>query len=358
MALEAVATARAGSFRVAIDLRVEQGATLAILGPSGSGKTLTLRTIAGLAGADSGRITCNGSVLFDRAAGVNVPPRKRRAGFVFQDYALFPHLTAEENIAYGLRGGRRLARSRIGELVEALSLGGLEARRPAQLSGGQRQRVALGRALASEPEFLLLDEPFSALDAPTRAVLTEQLLELESRVATPTALVTHDLAEAHSIAQQLVVLDDGVILQSGPRDEVFGRPASPRVGELMGVRNILPARVMGIEEGVAAIDASGIAIEATGLQLAEGERVIAGARSRDIDAWPTPDGNARLLRSIDAGLRRTLVLELPGGATAYAELSQEAERRFGRAALPAAWRLSVAPGAGYVWRTLPDSPAR
>ncbi len=350
MALEAVATARTGAFRLAIDLRVGPGTTAAILGPSGSGKTLTLRAIAGLTVPTSGRIASNDRVLFDSAAGVNLPPRKRRAGFVFQDYALFPHLTARENIAYGARGDRRSARFRAAELIDLLGLGGLEERRPAQLSGGQRQRVALGRALASEPEFLLLDEPFSALDAPTRAALTEQLLELEPRVSAPTVLVTHDLAEAHSLARQLVVLDNGEVLQSGPRDDVFGRPASPRVGALVGVRNILPAAVKSVEAGVAALDASGVAMQAPAEGLSEGERVIAGARARDIEALPDPHGGARLIRVIDAGLRRTLVLELPGGATVYAELSAEVERRAGRAELPAAWRLSVAFGTGHVWR--------
>ena len=351
MALEASATAQAGTFRLTVDLRVEPGTTAAVLGPSGSGKTLTLRVIAGLAAPAHGRISSNGRVLYDSTAGVNEPPRKRRAGFVFQDYALFPHLSAAENMAYGFRGDRGAAGDRVAELVDLLGLSGLEARRPAQLSGGQRQRVALGRALASEPEFLLLDEPFSALDAPTRAALTEQLLELESRVAVPTVLVTHDLAEAHALAQQLVVLDDGAILQSGPRDDVFGRPASPRVGELVGVRNILPATVSTVEGGAATVDASGVTMQTPAGALAEGEQVTAGARARDIDAAPDPDGPARLLRVVDAGLRRTLALQLPAGPIVYVELSPELERRIGRAAPPPRWRLSVAPGAGHVWRS-------
>ena len=352
MALEASANTQAGAFRVAIDLRVEPGTTTAILGPSGSGKTLTLRTIAGLTRPTAGRISSDGKPLFDSAANVDLPPRKRRAGFVFQDYALFPHLTVAGNLVYGFPGPKQSAQSRVAELVELLGLGGLESRRPSQLSGGQRQRVALGRALASEPAFLLLDEPFSALDAPTRTALTEQLLELESRVGAPTVLVTHDLAEAHVLAQQLVVLDDGVILQSGPRDEVFGRPASPRVGELVGVRNILHGTVNAVEDGIATIDAAGIEMQAPAQGLSVGEQVTAGARARDLIALPGPDGNARLVREIDAGLRRTLVLELRSGAFAYAELTPEVERRIGRDT-PEAWCLSVAPGAGLVWRTPP-----
>ena len=354
MALEASATAQAGTFRLTVDLCVEPGTTAAVLGPSGSGKTLTLRVIAGLAAPAGGKIASNGRVLYDSAANVNEPPRKRRAGFVFQDYALFPHLSAAENMAYGFRGGRAAARARVAELVDMLGLGGLEARRPAQLSGGQRQRVALGRALASEPEFLLLDEPFSALDAPTRAALTEQLLELESRVAVPTVLVTHDLAEAHALAQQLVVIDGGAVLQSGPRDDVFGRPASPRVGELVGVRNILPATISALADAIATVDASGIPMRTPAdgpPPLSTGDRVTVGLRARDVDATPDPDGPARLLRVVDAGLRRTLALQLPAGPIAYVELSPELERRIGRAAPPSTWRLSVPPGAGHVWRS-------
>ena len=350
MALEAAANTQAGAFRVAIDLRAEPGTTTAILGPSGSGKTLTLRTIAGLTRPTDGRIWSDGEPLFDSGANVDLPPRKRRAGFVFQDYALFPHLTVAGNLAYGFPGPKQSAQARVAELVQLLGLGGLESRRPSQLSGGQRQRVALGRALASDPAFLLLDEPFSALDAPTRTALTEQLLELESRVGAPTVLVTHDLAEAHALAQQLVVLDDGVILQSGPRDEVFGRPSSPRVGELVGVRNILQGTVSAVENGVATVDAAGIEVQAPAQGLSVGEQVTAGARARDLVALPGPDGNARLVREIDAGLRRTLVLELRGGALAYAELTPEVERLIGRNT-PESWRLSVAPGAGLVWRT-------
>ena len=353
MALEAAAVAHAGAFRLDVDLRVEPGTTTAVLGPSGSGKTLTLRAIAGLAAPSSGRIASNGRALFDSAAGVDLPPRLRRAGLVFQDYALFPHLTAEENIAYGARGPRAEARARVAGIVAQLGLGGLEGRRPSQLSGGQRQRVALGRALASEPEFLLLDEPFSALDAPTRAALTEQLLELETRLAVPAVLVTHDLAEAHALAQRIVVLDGGVILQAGAREEVFGRPASPRVGELVGVRNILPATVIGSGDGSAEIDASGVAMRVPDAGYVVGERVTAGVRARDVEAAPDAGGVARLVRVVDAGLRRTLVLAAPGGAVVYAELSAEADRRLGRD-LPPAWRLSVAAGAGHVWRGRPE----
>ena len=349
MALEVRAHTRVGAFDLAVEMRVEPHSTTAVLGPSGSGKTLTLRTVAGLATPVDGRISIDGRALFDSAANLDRPPRERRAGFVFQDYALFPHLSVAANLAYGFPGARRAARSRVGELVGLLGLGGLESRRPPQLSGGQRQRVALGRALAADPAFLLLDEPFSALDAPTRAALTEQLIELESRVGVPTVLVTHDLAEAHALAQRLIVLDDGVVLQSGPRDEVFGRPLSPRVGELLGVRNLLPASVVAIEDGVATADAAGLALRASADGLSLGERVTAGVRARDVLALPDPDGNARLLRDVDAGLHRTLVLALNDGSRVHAEMTPEAGRRVGRQ-LPAAWRLSVVPDAGFLWK--------
>ncbi|MCH8974750.1 MAG: ATP-binding cassette domain-containing protein [Chloroflexi bacterium] len=258
MALEAAFRAHAGSFVLDVAFETGDGVT-AILGPSGAGKTLTLRAIAGLLRPDAGRIVLDGRVLFDADAGVDLPARKRRVGLVFQEYALFPHLSAAENLAFGLRGRPAPeAEAAVQAMVDMLGLDGLEARRPAELSGGQRQRVAVGRALAPSPDLLLLDEPFSALDAPTREALVAEFASLRSRLEMPAVLVTHDVAEAYALADRFVVLDGGRVLQAGERDAVFHAPASPEVARLVGVRNLLSGVVVSVAGGSAQIDAGGL----------------------------------------------------------------------------------------------------
>jgi molybdate transport system ATP-binding protein len=226
------------------DLAVAAGELLALVGPSGSGKTTILRAIAGLHHSRAGQITCNGSVWFDAAAGVNFSPQRRRVGLVFQDYALFPHLSACHNVALALGhmpASRR--RARAVELLDLVHLGGLEDRWPAALSGGQRQRVALARALAREPEVLLLDEPFSAVDQVTRRKLQRELAVLRRQVRVPILLVTHDLAEAAALADRISLLHHGRTLQNGPPGVVTSRPASPLVARLMDQPNVFQGRV-------------------------------------------------------------------------------------------------------------------
>ena len=189
------------------------GGVAAVVGPSGAGKTLTLRTVAGLLRPDAGRILCGGRVLFDRAAGVDLPARQRRVGYLFQQYALFPHLTAGENVAYGL--ARRPAaerKRRVGELLELVGLPGVERRRPRELSGGQQQRVARARARAPAPDLLWLDQPRAAGDAPERARLARELRALHERTGTPMLFVTHDPAEAGRVADRTVRMEAGRVV--------------------------------------------------------------------------------------------------------------------------------------------------
>ncbi len=184
----------------------------ALLGPSGAGKTLTLRAIAGLLRPDGGRITLNNRVLFDATHHIDVPARDRRVGFVFQQYALFPHLTVAENIAYGLHGHQRAERAaRVDAMLSLVGLIDLAARLPRALSGGQQQRVALARSLAPGPSLLLLDEPLAALDAPLRKRLGAELRALHDRTGVPMVLVTHDPAEATRIADSVVYIDAGSV---------------------------------------------------------------------------------------------------------------------------------------------------
>jgi molybdate transport system ATP-binding protein len=216
-----------------------------LFGPSGSGKSLTLRCLAGLERPDSGRMVVNGRVFFDSAAGLHLPPQRRRTGYVFQGYALFPHLTVGENIAFGLRGHPRAERQRrTAEVLERLGLGALEHRPPRELSGGQQQRVALGRALAIDPDLLLLDEPLSALDAPLRLQLRDDLERTLRDWGKPTVLVTHDLSEAYQLADRVVVYDHGRVIQASSKTEFLWQPSSERVARLIGLRNVLQGTVV------------------------------------------------------------------------------------------------------------------
>jgi molybdate transport system ATP-binding protein len=251
--------------RVDIDTRVgsfplhpsfETGDELAVLfGPSGSGKSLTLQSIAGLLTPEHGRIELpGGAIAFDADAGINLPPQHRNVGYVVQQLALFPHMSARENIEFGIASWpKEQRRAQSERLIALLNLQGLEDRRPSAMSGGQQQRVALARALAAEPALLLLDEPFSALDGALRELLRRELRALRKRLGLTVLLVTHDLGEAYGLADRMVVYDEGIVLQHGPRDEVFHRPGSRRVAELVEVRNIIPGTIGAYSEGLAIV---------------------------------------------------------------------------------------------------------
>lgn len=227
-----------------VDLGIGSGIT-ALLGPSGAGKSTLLNLVAGLEKPDSGRIVAGGQVFFDSHARppVDLPPHRRRVGYVFQQPALFPHLDVWANITYGANGRAYMA-TRVPELLRLLRLEGLEHRRVRELSGGQQQRVALARTLMANPRLLLMDEPFSALDNLIRQRLRRDLLAVREVFSAPTLFVTHDLEEAFSLGERVAVMDQGRILQYGPREEVYYRPACRRVARFVGMRNIFDARVV------------------------------------------------------------------------------------------------------------------
>jgi molybdate transport system ATP-binding protein len=229
-----------------LDVAWTAGEEVAVLfGPSGAGKTLTLQCLAGLIPPDGGRVVVDGQVFYDAAAGVAVPPQRRRIGYVFQGYALFPHLTVADNLAFGLRDrphAERAARTRA--VMERLGLGGLDRRYPRELSGGQQQRVALGRALAIDPALLLLDEPLSALDQPLRRALRDELRAILHDWGTAAVVVTHDFTEAYRLGDRIVVYQDGRVIQAAPRTALLWRPASEAVARIIGIRNILRGTVV------------------------------------------------------------------------------------------------------------------
>jgi molybdate transport system ATP-binding protein len=237
--------------------RFEANHELVVLfGPSGCGKSLTLSAVAGLLRPRAGRIELpNGVVAFDSSRRIDLPPQARSAGYLVQDLALFPHMSVADNISFAIAGWpAQRRRERLAHLIEQFGLQGLEKRKPGEVSGGQQQRVALARALAAEPSLLLLDEPFTALDAPIRTKLRREVSDLRRRLDLTVLFVTHDLSEAYSIADRIVVYDDGQVLQSGPREEVFRRPVSRRVAELTEVRNIIPGTIRAFAEGVALVE--------------------------------------------------------------------------------------------------------
>lgn len=219
------------------------GGALGLLGASGSGKSMTLRCIAGIDTPDEGRIVLNGRVLFDHSARINLPSSSRRIGVLFQDYALFPHLNVRDNVAFGLEGLTQSERAaRIADVVALVHIEALLDRYPSELSGGQKQRVALARALAIQPDALLLDEPFSALDPHLRRQLEEQLREALTAYRGVVLFVTHDLEEAFRFCQDLLVLDAGQVIASGPKHQLFEQPRTVRTARLTGCKNISPAR--------------------------------------------------------------------------------------------------------------------
>ncbi len=244
------------SIHAAFEEALAPGGVLVLFGPSGSGKTTLLRAVAGLDRPDAGSISFGDEAWFDSARGLHVPPQRRRAGFLFQDFALFPHLDVGGNVAFGLGPLRRDERGgRVRETARLLRIEHLLERRTAGLSGGERQRVALARALAPRPRLLLLDEPLSALDGPTREVLRGELRALLHHLGIPSIVVTHDRVEALALGDRMAVLVDGTVRQVGPVDRVFSAPVDEVVARVVGTENVVPVRVAGLEAGLVVVQA-------------------------------------------------------------------------------------------------------
>ena len=267
-----------------LDVRFSTAANRIVLfGPSGSGKSLTLRSVAGIFRPEASRIMIGDQVMEDSKARVRLAPNKRRVGYVPQGYGLFPHMNVGENILYGLTGVVPTERERrLGEMLDLVGLTGLVARRPRQLSGGQQQRVALARALIIDPLVLLLDEPFAAIDAPLRAGLRADLTRLQSASGTAMITVTHDLIDAFTLGDWIVVIDEGQVLQQGGRDEVYTRPATRKVAELVGIRNILRGTVECVADGLTSVNWNGQTLFASGVRHQPGEVVDLCIRSTHV----------------------------------------------------------------------------
>ena len=245
----------AAEFHASFELRLadfnlapqfELGPEMAVLfGASGAGKSLTLRALAGLIRPDQGYIRLNGHALFDSEARIDLSPQDRGIGYVPQHYALFPHQTIAKNVAFGLHELSSADRdARVSELLSRMRLEQLADRKPGEVSGGQQQRTALARALARRPDLLLMDEPFAAVEEDLRAHLREELVRIQKDFAIPVLLVTHSRAEAYALAERLIVINEGEIVQYGGRDQVFRKPRTPTVARLMGMTNIFQVKVV------------------------------------------------------------------------------------------------------------------
>ena len=321
-------TKRFGSFTALNDvsLKIESGELVALLGPSGSGKTTLLRVIAGLEFPDPGLT----QVLYDGTDVTQLPASERKAGFAFQHYALFRHMTVFENIAFGLRVRPKETRpsndnirQRVEKLLKLIQLEPLGNRYPSQLSGGQRQRVSLARALAVEPKVLLLDEPFGALDAKVRKDLRRWLRQLHDEIHMTTLFVTHDQEEALEVADRVAIMRDGRIEQIGTPDEIYDRPASPFIYDFLGNVNLFHARV---QDGQFVIGPA--EPPAAGASAAAKPGAVAFVRPHDISVTRNSTGNnklaARVVRHHAAGPVANLELvRLDDGSSFGVQLSKD-----------------------------------
>jgi molybdate transport system ATP-binding protein len=327
--LDARIQARVGGFELELEMTVASRELVALLGPNGAGKTSVLRVLAGLTPLDAGRVTLDGVVLEDPAAGVRVAAEQRPIGMVFQDYLLFPHLSVLENVAFGLRarGTRRVAALKVAsQWLERVGLGAHADRKPPSLSGGEAQRVALARALATSPALLLMDEPMAALDASTRVELRRELRHQLEAFDGVRLVVTHDPLEAMAMADRLVILEQGRVLQSGSPAEVAERPRSRYVADLVGV-NLFRGRA---HDNVIVLDGGGSLTVAEGIDgsvfAVVHPRTVALYRSR-------PDGTPR---NVWEGRASNLDLEgdrvrvrLEGSPAIVAEVTPAAVRDLG-----------------------------
>jgi molybdate transport system permease protein len=320
----------------------EKGRVLGLLGGSGSGKSLTLRSIAGLETPDSGRILLNGRILFDSKNDVCLTPAQRRIGMVFQDYALFPHLTARENIEFGLdRLPAEERQRRIGEWAGTLRIESLLDRYPRALSGGQKQRVALARALVIQPEALLLDEPFSALDTHLRRYVEDQLRKILQEYRGVVVVVTHDRDEAYRFCQDLVFLSAGAVAEAGPRRDIFANPRSLPVARLTGCKNI--ASIEAVESGSIRVPDWNCTLQVSGSVPVEARYI--GIRSHHVRVAANEHSGANvfpcwLMGQIESPFENTLYLRLHAPPKTQdrphleAELPQEAWQELCRAPQP------------------------
>jgi molybdate transport system ATP-binding protein len=330
-----------------LDIRFSADAGITCLfGPSGAGKTLTLDSIAGFVRPDSGRILVNDRILFDAQSGVNTRPQDRRCGYVFQNYALFPHMTLRENLHFAARRTKGIVdrRRRVNEMLERFRLEGVAGRKPHEVSGGQKQRCSIARALVRTPDLLLLDEPARGLDAPLRGELYDILRQVRQEFGTPMLLVTHSLEECFTLADQMLVINDGRLVQEGSPSDVCDRPADLETARLLGIFNVVPVEIVMLDpsQNISILRCGEFRIQSTYYPgHLNGDRVHLLAGPRQLSAAPRngrqPGPNeviAVLSRTIEmAGMLRLqfdngLEVEMPGRDSVQEQHNKEWAIRF------------------------------
>jgi iron(III) transport system ATP-binding protein len=319
-----------------LSLTVGRGQILALLGPSGCGKTTTLRLIAGLETPDEGTITIAGRVVADARRGLSVPPEERGVGVVFQDYALFPHLTVADNVGFGLAGRpREERRARVRTVLDLVGLTDLADRYPHELSGGQQQRVAVARALAPAPAVVLLDEPFSNLDADLRAQMRDEVEKVLRSTGTTAIFVTHDQEEAFTIADRVGVLNAGRLEQLDAPETIYHQPATPFVAEFVGAADFIPGLVT--SEGI--VTELGVFSNLEGHE--PGDKVRVMIRPDDVTFVPAADGEAVIVRRYFRGSENLYCLALPSGHRVHSSQPSAAVHAVGTRVRPEAHVLHV-----------------
>ena len=281
---------RSVSVRADLELEAGEHRVTVLFGPSGSGKTTILRCLAGLDRPQEGSIRFGDEVWFDAAAGVNRTPQQRRLAYVSQDYGLFPHLTAEQNIRFGMDVDGQRANQRVETILGTVHLEGMGARLPAQLSGGERQRVALARALARSPRLILLDEPLAALDLPLRDPMRQELRQFLRSLDVPSVVVTHDRVDALTLGDRMAVLSGGYVHQVGPVHEVFSRPADLAVAASVGVETVVPGEIVETTNGLATVRVGEAQVQATQAAIVTGS-VFVCIRAEDVILELAPRGD-------------------------------------------------------------------
>lgn len=265
---------------------------LGILGPSGCGKSLTLKCIAGFFSPDRGIIKLDGREFFNSEKKINIPPRDRNIGFVFQNYALFPHLTVYENIAYGIKDlDKNIRHEKVMEMIKKMQLTMCEEKYPSQLSGGQQQRTALARTLIKEPSLLLLDEPFSAIDTHVKSMLKAQLLEIIKKYQGTVLFITHDIEEAYEICDKILIMNEGKCIQNGDKRDIIRSPINLDSARITGCKNFFDVNVIGERDGYVIAEHSGLLFYVNKNNTNLKDKLTAGIRQHDIKLLKEPAYN-------------------------------------------------------------------
>lgn len=326
------AGADSAEFSLDVEFQAASGITV-LFGPSGSGKTMTLESIAGFVRPDEGRILLDDGILFDGATGVNLPPQDRRCGYVFQNYALFPHMTLRQNLEFAAvcaskQRRPRLERHRkVKEMLEQFHLTEVAGRRPHEVSGGQKQRCSIARALIGTPKALLLDEPARGLDAPLREELYDVLREVRSEFRSPILLVTHDMDECFALGDEMLVLHGGRIVQRGTPRSIFDRPANVEVARLLGTFNLLPVEVVALDPVQRTSRLRYQDRELTGPYFPgkfKGDRVVVCIRPEELSAtaWDGSSGPNQIPAELIRHTERPHAVRLEFAGEIFADVSQ------------------------------------